>query len=1555
MEDITPEPANVEPQQQPVIELLDAPDPDYKQKWFKVAFGREYNPAEVEPTDEYEAALYKIRLASLPGANFEDLHNYCYNMIHYYETRIKDVEKLIEKMSVGSGLAFAADLAIMDQQANGIVELIGKEESLRSINESTKDQAIKKYQEQVGSRSSEVMNKDYDNRNRTIRYTLLINEYKEKIKKIRRELYINGAPPIEAIKVDMIIDEEDNCLPPTDCTMNMMDEIALDNPSVYKTEYPELADEEEPAVVEGEPDFEGGSKKYTRHNHKLKPRPMNKTRKNVIVGGGITEIDKTIEQISVIDKQIDDSGLMIAMDPVFTVAYNSILYTMNYIKNNNLRVTEDDLYDFLYDDVSTLRRISKDYMENAYKNARIKQLNSMAGGKPRMIGGGWVEQTINIITNYYKPNKYKTYLNWSLKDLPRNSDGTMPEYSIFITYTDGTNGDVTDEFIVSNEHGLGNDYLLTNDNIKLSYKNAERPAAMFEDKNLRYMSFSDGSRRVFKTAILKWRQAEPAQNTPTGVDPTNKKRRFGEITNEADLTTGRGLGEVVSPRPTGVESPDEDDWDDDDFGGMGLPIITPAYEAIKKLWEKIRGKTGEKPAPTPAPAPNPIPNPNVPSNPIVGTVLKPPEPDKLPADLRAIWDVLPKDLRDKVAWELEPDELRKQFEILKQEKEAGDIGKKKAEDIDNVIGQLKTEYDPVIKQFTELAAQYKKMIDKLNKDLAEQEAIIEASKKQIEDADAEILKKIKELSELNEQQDDIELQIAVQLDHALSEDMKDVTLENELDLKLDQLYVKKQLYNFTKICEDLDSVPEWRAMLVRLIYSYMRGFLISPNANPITGKNEPLQNKPGYQYFNIILKGNPGIGKSYSSEKVGLALMYSGLLTKGKLIPIKKPEIIGQYTGQTAPKVYNELSGSMGNIVFLDEAYSIAGKMDETKGTYNEFGQEALDAITDFTSEHIGLFGIVAAGYSYEMQKQFLDVNIGLPRRFPTVLTLNRYDMNSYWKIIKSPLIKISPSKQVNEYHRACFEILNIMFNNAPHPNPLLKLSKNFDNLFKLNTLVQQEQLTSIDMNLKVGEASYPIMSLKPTGESSFNGRTTKNVSFLPFEKYIDRYSDIVVGNYDNRDIETTAAYLKSFFLFLYTGLLNGDPFRSQADNLTKFAETILNDKIFNGGGLFDQVLETDKVMNFAWIEYIYFKLYLFKNPNNFSVNNVDYEFVGRDAALTKQIIDKMKRLVYFSESLKPEIYNVVGEEPKYNIGSPRETYKVIKEFRKQLEPEIHNVVGEEPKYNIGSPRETYKVNKELDKQVDELTEQFAKIGPLHGGAPSNLLFNVNVDSVGDKDGLIQKVINAYIKVFKFNAGEDITKETIDAELLKIRGLLDFKFRTNDFTDVDTVYLFIILSAYITAAEEYIRPEAAFKTNGWWFFDKEHFEKIVKVLDITKILEKYNTGVALPPGAIADADAGLPPAPPAEDNLPVAPPADANLLPPAPADADAGDEIGLDEVNLELQPQVGLSGPKQLPEQVAVVSRSPSAEPVPGVQGGNKTHRFRYKTQSGKHTRSARW
>jgi hypothetical protein len=1579
--------------EQNISEHPDPADPNYLNNYFELVFGRKYNEANEKSIldglkqqaeisgEDYEVNLYEIKLACLPGAVFDEkLQNYCYNMIYYYETRIKDVEKLIDKMSVGSGLSFAADLAIMDQQANGIDDIIDKEESLRSIDESTKKDAIKKYKEQVGSRSSDVMNKDYDNRNRTIRYTLLINEYKEKIKTIKQELSIYGAPPIEAIKKDVVAssDENNECSWPTDCTNDLIQQYLAEHPESLLTE---SGVNEENNINK----ISGGNRKYTRHNYVAKPQIVNKTRKNTMIGG-IVEINKTLEQLGELDKKLSESGSIIAMDPVFNVAYNSILFTINYIKSNNLLVSDSELYDFLYDDVSTLKQIGEKYIREIYESERLNDMKTegltlVGGSKPSDQSIEYIKRTIasnpregfnelnkeidrnndfNIkgfwewlaifidtkldlaLTTYNRTNdvNYKLIVYTKLYDIIERLNSLNNGYASFIFYDD--NGNSTRMYNVIHK---AKDKLMTSDN---------ELARLYVDLS-RLVDTKNNAQQIQQK--LQDKQVKPQSPLSNRAKQEDKDDDIdiGDIDN-IDVNTGA------------------DDDVDSIMSKIKGSVVNPCINKIKQLWSYLRNLNKSETDGNSQPKISNL-------NQISAGLQKPPEPDKLQPVQKEIWNKLPQNLKNKVMWGLDPESLNKQFDILNKEHESQEMDKKKIEEISSAITAISKEYEPVINQFTELAKQYSVQLQKLQKQLDEQDLIIKSSDEKIFSSRIKITEGFENIINTNDDNNTLELEIFSTVDLSRTEFLETVTPINEFQSKIDNLYIKKQLYYFTKTCDELDSVPQWRSMLVRLIYSYMKGFLISPNVNPSTGKKEPLQNKPGYQYFNIILKGNPGIGKSYSSEKIGLALMYSGLLTKGKLIPIKKPEIIGQYTGQTAPKVYSELSGSMGNIVFLDEAYSIAGKMDETKGTYNEFGQEALDAITDFTSEHIGLFGIVAAGYAYEMQKQFLDVNIGLPRRFPTVLTLNRYDMNSYWKIIKGSLIKISPVNQVNEYHRACFEILNILFNNGPQSenhsflsnyNPLLKLSKNFDTLY--NSLIQQIKLGSINVNLQFNDVLYPVISLTAGESGSYNNKSSNNVSFVPFEKYITGYTDIISGKKQDLEIETTASFLKSFFLFLYTGLLNGDPFRSQADNLTKFGETILNDKIFNGGKKFESKLEQDNVMNFAWIEYIYFKLYFLKNPNNISINNIEYVFENRDE-LESQMISKMTEIIKFSESRIRDIplvaqlkqlnnkrltvktkalYNESDEErkkkarlvepdlekndsippsvqesientkvppPQPSEVNTQKSVPINREEAKKILTDIYKVHEPSKLVDVEMLLNKYTTGEMKDKGLDVLIKRAKEKYTQGGGAQSKLSFNITVTNLGNKDDLIQRVINAHIKLFKFNAGEDIEKDKITAESNIISDLLGLKFKTNRLTDIDTLYLFIILSAYITACEEYIRPESAFKTDGWWFFDKAHFEKIIRVLDIKKIIEIYNSTVSVLPVPTAE------------------------VIPPS-NEASTGVSI--------LSTILGVNQPNLTSPSQPIDNTNPSLKRA-ASEGGNKTRRPVYKTVSGKLTRNRRY
>ena len=408
-------------------------------------------------------------------------------------------------------------------------------------------------------------------------------------------------------------------------------------------------------------------------------------------------------------------------------------------------------------------------------------------------------------------------------------------------------------------------------------------------------------------------------------------------------------------------------------------------------------------------------------------------------------------------------------------------------------------------------------------------------------------------------------------------------------------YVKNNLYKFVKNCKNLDSVPQWRAMLSQLIVSYITSYVKDPNSDNY------INVIPSYDYFNLVLMGTPGVGKSYTADIIGKALKCSGFLTIGDRKDIKKPDIVGSYTGQTAPKVYNELTQCLGKVIFIDEAYSIAGAKDKVKGTFNEFGQEALDAITDYTSEHIGLFGFIVAGYEYEMRTQFLNVNIGLPRRFPTVLTLQRYNMKSFWKILEGHIIKFCPKYQVNNHHKACFELLNLLFNFQCNPNPIIKLSTNWKKLWEGYNLINL--LTNINFNMSITNEniiSIPILQLLNFNEKIKNIIETpidgEMVEILPYTTFFKKTNNV------------TATFIKAYSIYKFTGILNGDFFRSQADNLTKFGQIMLEDKIINPSGKFNFKEDNNKTGNLDWIQYVYFNLYFQKNPNK-KINNIDFSF----------------------------------------------------------------------------------------------------------------------------------------------------------------------------------------------------------------------------------------------------------------------------------------------------------------------------------------------------------
>ncbi|MGB1038779.1 MAG: AAA family ATPase [Bacteroidia bacterium] len=137
--------------------------------------------------------------------------------------------------------------------------------------------------------------------------------------------------------------------------------------------------------------------------------------------------------------------------------------------------------------------------------------------------------------------------------------------------------------------------------------------------------------------------------------------------------------------------------------------------------------------------------------------------------------------------------------------------------------------------------------------------------------------------------------------------------------------------------------------------------------------------------LNCVFKGNPGTGKTTIARKLGKIYKQLGLLSKGHVHEVDRADLVAEFIGQTAPKTKAAIKKAAGGILFIDEAYSLARKDDDSK----DFGKEAIEILLKELSDGKDI-AIVAAGYPNEMDT-FLESNPGLKSRFRMI-----YDFPDY-------------------------------------------------------------------------------------------------------------------------------------------------------------------------------------------------------------------------------------------------------------------------------------------------------------------------------------------------------------------------------------------------------------------------------------------------------------------------------------------------------------------------------------------------------------------------------
>ncbi|MFT6708827.1 MAG: AAA+ superfamily predicted ATPase, partial [Flavobacteriales bacterium] len=141
-------------------------------------------------------------------------------------------------------------------------------------------------------------------------------------------------------------------------------------------------------------------------------------------------------------------------------------------------------------------------------------------------------------------------------------------------------------------------------------------------------------------------------------------------------------------------------------------------------------------------------------------------------------------------------------------------------------------------------------------------------------------------------------------------------------------------------------------------------------------KDKGFEEKDEINVHSVFI-GNPGTGKTTVANLMGKLYKKMGLLSKGHVHEVDRVDLVGEYIGQTAPKVKEAIEKARGGVLFVDEAYSLARSNDDSK----DFGREVIEILIKEMSNGKGDMAVIVAGYPKEM-KHFLESNPGLRSRF---------------------------------------------------------------------------------------------------------------------------------------------------------------------------------------------------------------------------------------------------------------------------------------------------------------------------------------------------------------------------------------------------------------------------------------------------------------------------------------------------------------------------------------------------------------------------------------------
>jgi SpoVK/Ycf46/Vps4 family AAA+-type ATPase len=207
-------------------------------------------------------------------------------------------------------------------------------------------------------------------------------------------------------------------------------------------------------------------------------------------------------------------------------------------------------------------------------------------------------------------------------------------------------------------------------------------------------------------------------------------------------------------------------------------------------------------------------------------------------------------------------------------------------------------------------------------------------------------------------------------------------------------------------------------------------------------KDKGFQENDGINVHSVFI-GNPGTGKTTVAKMMGRLYKKMGLLSKGHVHEVDRTDLVGEYIGQTAPKVKEAIELARGGVLFIDEAYALARSAEDSK----DFGREVIEMLVKEMSNGSGDLAVIVAGYPREM-KVFLDSNPGLRSRFKMTYQFQDYlpqELNQiadYACLEKEVDLEADAQAKLREMITEAFRTRDRTFGNARFVHDLIDRAK---------------------------------------------------------------------------------------------------------------------------------------------------------------------------------------------------------------------------------------------------------------------------------------------------------------------------------------------------------------------------------------------------------------------------------------------------------------------------------------------------------------------------------